>query len=116
MEHVVPTLVSLKCCLERAHSSLLREVMDYFSELMKANKEEVRDAMGSDPTLFHEIEYDLQQYEKEFAAKQQQQQQSQVNNLLPHELKDHQRRCAASEKLFFVVVYLCTGSRAQVNE
>lgn len=71
MEHIVPTLVSLKCCLERAHSPLLREVMDYFSELMKANKEEVKDAMGSDPTLFHEIEYDLQQYEKEFAARQQ---------------------------------------------
>ena len=30
LEHVVPTLVSLKACLERAHSPLLKDVMEYF--------------------------------------------------------------------------------------
>lgn len=30
LEHVVPTLVSLKACLERAHSPLVRDVMEYF--------------------------------------------------------------------------------------
>jgi len=65
LEHVVPELVSLKACLERAHSPLIRNVMEYFLELMRHNKEEVKDALSANPTLFHEIEFDLQQFEKE---------------------------------------------------
>ncbi|GAB5032194.1 condensin-2 complex subunit d3 [Nannochloropsis oceanica] len=68
LEHVVPELVSLKACLERAHSPLIRNVMEYFLELMRHNKEEVKDALSANPTLFHEIEFDLQQFEKELKA------------------------------------------------
>jgi hypothetical protein len=65
LEHVVPELVSLKACLERAHSPLLKDVMEYLMDLMRAHKEEVKDALSASPTLFHEIEYDLQQFERE---------------------------------------------------
>lgn len=68
LEHVVPELVSLKACLERAHSPLIRNVMEYFLELMRHSKEEVKDALSTNPTLFHEIEFDLQQFEKELKA------------------------------------------------
>ena len=68
LEHVVPELVSLKACLERAHSPLIRDVMEYFLELMKSHKEEVKDALSANPTLFHEIEFDLQQFEKDLKA------------------------------------------------
>jgi hypothetical protein len=64
LEHVVPTVVSLKACLERAHSPLLRDVMGYLAELIKAHKEEVKEALSADPQVFHEVEYDLQQFEK----------------------------------------------------
>merc|ERR1719392_438660 len=30
MERVIPTLVTLKECLEKAHSPLIRDVMEYF--------------------------------------------------------------------------------------
>lgn len=36
---------------------------------MKASREEVKEALSSDPTLFHEIDYDLQQYEKKCAKR-----------------------------------------------
>lgn len=40
---------------------------DPLQELMKASREEVKEALSSDPTLFHEVDYDLQQYEKQCA-------------------------------------------------
>jgi len=69
MERVIPTLVTLKECLEKAHSPLIRDVMEYFIDLFRTYKEEVKEVLSSDPTLFHEIEYDLSLYEKEAKQK-----------------------------------------------
>eukprot|EP00903_Cladosiphon_okamuranus_P012149 g11397.t1 len=65
MEKVVPILTALKHVLERAHSSLLREMMFYFGELFRSHKEEVKAVLASEPGLVDEIDFDLRRFEKE---------------------------------------------------
>lgn len=65
IEHMLPVVTSLKHTLESIKSPVQKSLMEYLIYLIKNNKNEVSEALSSNPGLKEEIEYDIKQYDKE---------------------------------------------------
>lgn len=64
LEHIVPTIMSLKIVLLRNNlKGLVRLLLVYLGELMKDYKNEMKDILAADRTMCKEIEYDLKRQE-----------------------------------------------------
>mmetsp|Transcript_5111 Transcript_5111/g.10608 ORF Transcript_5111/g.10608 Transcript_5111/m.10608 type:complete len:1471 (+) Transcript_5111:316-4728(+) len=68
-EHVIPLMVSLYRLLQRSHSPHLRLSIKYLIKMKKSFPEELSLVLGADKVLADELEYDIQQQEKEEARK-----------------------------------------------
>ncbi|PRP83328.1 condensin-2 complex subunit D3 [Planoprotostelium fungivorum] len=61
LENIVPIVIEMKRFLEKHHSPLLKNLMQYIANIMKDFKSEVEDIFVADKQLAQEIEYDLKQ-------------------------------------------------------
>jgi hypothetical protein len=68
VDHILPVVSSLKHALESVKSPAQRSLMEYLVYLVHTNKHEVQQALGADPTLREEIEYDIKLFEREKMA------------------------------------------------
>ncbi len=62
LENIVPIIIELKRLLEKNHSPLLRNLMEYLKELLKDFKDEVSDILVADNQLAKEIQYDMRRF------------------------------------------------------
>ncbi|CAJ1941670.1 unnamed protein product [Cylindrotheca closterium] len=61
IEIVLPILCNLKVKLQSHCSPLLKDLMRYLCEIFQQFKTEAKEFLANDPTLLHEIEYDMRQ-------------------------------------------------------
>eukprot|EP00697_Spironema_sp_BW2_P001834 gnl/Spiro4/12461_TR6578_c0_g1_i1.p1 gnl/Spiro4/12461_TR6578_c0_g1~~gnl/Spiro4/12461_TR6578_c0_g1_i1.p1 ORF type:complete len:1589 (-),score=422.90 gnl/Spiro4/12461_TR6578_c0_g1_i1:11-4777(-) len=61
---IVPILIELKHFLENRHSPLLRNLLFYIRDLMRAHRADINELLENDKQLAKEIEFDLRQFEE----------------------------------------------------
>jgi len=64
IEIILPILCNLKSILQDSCSPLLKDLMQYMTEIFRSYKQEAKELLASDPTLLMELEYDSRQFSK----------------------------------------------------
>eukprot|EP01119_Soliformovum_irregulare_P025524 TRINITY_DN9493_c0_g1_i1.p1 TRINITY_DN9493_c0_g1~~TRINITY_DN9493_c0_g1_i1.p1 ORF type:complete len:1075 (-),score=286.46 TRINITY_DN9493_c0_g1_i1:69-3293(-) len=76
LENIVPIIIEMKHLLEKNHSPLIKDLMEYLIDMMKDYKDEIEDILVADKQLATELQYDL----KQWALKKKQQLMSPMKN------------------------------------
>ena len=67
LEILLPILCQLKVVLQKSHSPLLKNLMSFLVDVYRQNKDETKEFLANDPSLYQEIEYDARQFVKKRA-------------------------------------------------
>jgi condensin-2 complex subunit D3 len=67
LEILLPILCQLKVVLQKSQSPLLKNLMSFLVDVYRQNKDETKEFLANDPSLYQEIEYDARQFIKKRA-------------------------------------------------
>lgn len=67
LEILLPILCQLKVVLQKSQSPLLKNLMCFLVDVYRQNKDETKEFLANDPSLYQEIEYDARQFVKKRA-------------------------------------------------
>ncbi|GAX28131.1 condensin-2 complex subunit D3 [Fistulifera solaris] len=67
LEILLPILCQLKVLLQKSQSPLLKNLMSFLVDVYRQNKDETKEFLANEPSLYQEIEYDARQFIKKRA-------------------------------------------------